>query len=137
MLLSSRWQRRWDLLKSRLRWYQRWKRLQWSYRSYRWYRPLLRHGFEWGKAYRYTSSRLIAPMIGRPFSSTNIAKLVSAATCHVIAALILLKHHPALLTLSKFKVILQEKYTILVALACVNRHHTFPAKSNLTYGTQD
>jgi hypothetical protein len=61
-------------------------------------------------------------MIGRPFPSTNITKLVSAATCHVITALILLKHHPALLTLSKLKVILQEKYTVLVAFPSMDWH---------------
>ncbi len=59
-----------------------------------------------------------------PCAAAEVAKLVAAATGHVVAALLLLHHRPALLAPLEVHVRLQELDPVLIAVPLVPRHHT-------------
>lgn len=63
-------------------------------------------------------------MIRSPCTAAEVAELVAAATGHVVAALLLLHHRPALLAPLEVHVCLQELDPVLIAVPLVPRHHT-------------
>ena len=73
----------------------------------------------------------------RPSFPAEIAKLMSALACHVIAAFIFFQHHPALLTSPEEVVALHVKNSILVAVSAVPGKHAHFAEGNTADRTLD
>ena len=71
---------------------------------------------------------MIAVMGRSPLLPTNIAKLVLASACYVVAALVLLNHKVAFLALSIVQVVLHEKKFLFVTIPLMDPQQAFPAK---------
>lgn len=72
-------------------------------------------------------------MCGRPNCSTDIAKLISAFTGHVVAALVLFDHELALNTLAIMQITLEKLHLVLVAFSLMLGQKALSAKLRLTF----
>lgn len=77
------------------------------------------------------SSTTIALMQISPIFSTEIAKMMSAHACHMIASYFLLKHHPTFPVSLVLIIILHEICVVLVAASRVNWEEAFLAELDL------
>lgn len=78
---------------------------------------------------------MIVVVNGLPISTADVAKLVPASTCNVIAALVFLYYHLAPLTSFVLQIFYQNVSLKLIAVPPMRFHQTFSAKSVTTSST--
>ena len=85
--------------------------------------------------HRTTCCVVIVVMYGLPISPTDVAELIPASTCYVIAALVFLYYHLASLAFFVLQIFYQNVSLILITIPPMRFHQTFSTKSVSTSST--